>query len=87
MSDFAIIKTGGKQYKVAVGDTIKVEKIEGEEKIEFIDLLFGKKVSAEVIGSGKRDKVIVFKQHPKKRYSRTNGHRQSYTEIKINAFS
>ena len=87
MSDFAVIKTGGKQYKVAVGDTVKVEKLADEEKIEFVDLLFGKKVLAEVIGQGKRDKVIVFKQHPKKRYSRTNGHRQNFTEIKISAIS
>lgn len=87
MSDFAIIKTGGKQYKVAVGDTIKVEKLEEEQKIEFTDLLFSKKVSADIVGNGKRAKVIVFKQHPKKRYSRTNGHRQTYTEIKISAIS
>lgn len=87
MSDFAIIKTGGKQYKVAVGDTIKVEKLEEEKKVEFTDLLFGKKVSAEITGQGKRDKIIVFKQHPKKRYSRTNGHRQTFSEIKISAIS
>ena len=87
MSDFAIIKTGGKQYKVAVGDTIKVEKLSEEKKIEFTDLLFGKKVSAEIVDNGKLKKVIVFKQHPKKRYSRTNGHRQLFTEIKINAIS
>lgn len=86
MSDIAVIKTGGKQYKVAVGDKIKVEKINEiseEKKLELVDLLNGKKVTAEVIGEGKLDKIIVFKQHPKKRYSRTNGHRQNYTEIKI----
>lgn len=84
MSCIAIIKTGGKQYKVAVGDKIKVEKIVSDDKkLELADLLHGKKVTAEVIGEGKLDKIIVFKQHPKKRYSRTNGHRQNYTEIKI----
>ncbi|AKM81883.1 TPA: 50S ribosomal protein L21 [Candidatus Berkelbacteria bacterium] len=88
MSDIAVIKTGGKQYKVVVGDKIKVEKIESDpsadgKNLELDDLLNGKKVAAEIISEGKRDKIVVFKQHPKKRYSRTNGHRQNYTEIKI----
>lgn len=81
--EIAVIKTGGKQYKVAVGDTIKVEKIEGDKKIEFKDLLDGKKVTAEIIGEGKLPKVTVYKFKSKKHYQRTVGHRQNYSQIKI----
>lgn len=83
----AVIKTGGKQYKVKVGDVLKVEKIEAEngEKQEFEDILFGKKVVAEVIEAGKLKKVMVTKFHAKKRYERHVGHRQNYTQIKIEA--
>lgn len=82
MSDIAIIKTGGKQYKVAVGDTIKVEKLSGE-KLEFTDLLNGKKVTAEVIGQGRHPKVEIVKFKAKKRYHKTQGHHQQFSEIKI----
>lgn len=83
MSDIAIIKTGGKQYKVSTGDTIKVEKLTGDKKLDFVDLLNGKKVTAEIVGEGKSKKVVVYKFKSKKRYQRTIGHRQNFSEIKI----
>lgn len=84
VADFAIIKTGGKQYKVSEGDTLKVEKIaEDIKKLELTDLLDGKKVTASVLGEGKRAKIVVLKQHPKKGYKRVKGHRQTFSEIKI----
>ena len=82
MSEIAVIKTGGKQYKVEEGDILKVEKLL-DKKLEFADLLGGKKVTASVIGEGKRDKIEVIKFHSKKRYQRAKGHRQAYSEIKI----
>lgn len=84
MSDIAIIKTGGKQYKVKVGDTIKVEKIADDAKeIVFDDLLNQAKVSAKILEQGKLPKITVLKFHAKKRYQRTKGHRQFYTKIQI----
>ncbi len=87
MSEIAIIKTGGKQYKVEAGDVIKVEKIEGEDnaKLDFDDILGGKKVTASILGQGRHDKITVLKFNSKKRYQRTKGHRQAFTEIKIEA--
>ena len=81
----AVIKTGGKQYKVEEGDVIKVEKILGKEKdiLEFDDILNGKKVKASIVAEFKAPKVIVFKFKAKKHYQRTMGHRQSLTQIKI----
>jgi len=82
---FAIIKTGGKQYKVQEGETLKVEKLTAESgKLEFDDILSGKKVTAEIVSEGKADKVRVLKFHAKKRYKRIKGHRQIFSEIKIN---
>jgi len=83
----AVIKTGGKQYKVKVGDVLKVEKLDQAlgAKQEFEDILNGKKVTAEIVGEGKLDKVMVSKFHAKKRYERHVGHRQNYTQIKIEA--
>jgi len=95
---FAVIKTGGKQYKVSVGEIINVEKIntspkldtkdktlkkETKNTIEFIDLLNGKKVIAEIgeIVKGPKIKILKFKN--KTRYTKRMGHRQKYTQIKI----
>lgn len=88
-SGIAIIKTGGKQYKVEVGDTVQVEKLELVEnsKIDFKDLLAGKKVTAIVVEQGRSKKVDVLKFHAKKRYQRLRGHRQAFTKIKIEAIS
>lgn len=101
---YAIIETGGKQYKVAVGDTLKVEKLSAEagsvvafdKVLAFIDekksnvgspYISGAIVNADVIGSGKGDKIIVHKQRPRKVYRKTNGHRQPYTTLKIKDMS
>ena len=96
---FAIIKTGGKQYKVSEGDIIKVEKIEAEagDKIEFDQVLMvagddvkvgspvveGAKVSAEVLDQKKDKKIVIFKFKAKKNYRKKKGHRQPYTVVKI----
>jgi len=98
MSKIAVIKTGGKQYKVKEGDSIKVEKLEVEpqgkikietllvadgDKIEVGKPSLGERVEAEVINTAKGDKVTVVKYKNKTRYKRTIGHRQIKTELKI----
>jgi len=98
MSKIAIIKTGGKQYKVQVGDVLKVEKLDIEDgKTAKLDTLLiadgadleighpslGEKVEAEVLVSGKGKKVTVVKYKNKTRYKKTVGHRQHFTELKI----
>lgn len=96
---FAVIKTGGKQYKVQVGDVIKVEKLDKNvgDKVKFEVLLTSnegkvvvkpsdvKKVvcNAEVVAHGKGDKVVVYKYKPKKNVRRKQGHRQPFTQVKI----
>lgn len=83
--EIAVIKTGGKQYKVSKDDILEIEKIDKKEgdKITFDDILSGKKVSAEVLGdvAGKKIKMLKFKN--KIRYTKRIGHRQKYTKIKI----
>lgn len=86
--DFAVIKTGGKQYKVKVGDVLKVEKISSkDDKLSFEDILGGKKVTGTKVLDGKLPKVRVLKFHPKKRYKRVTGHRQAFSQIKIEKIS
>jgi large subunit ribosomal protein L21 len=96
---YAVIETGGQQHKVAPGETLRVQKIEGEEKEISIDkvLLISKDdaleigspflknaaVKAEIVGHGRYPKVIVYKQRPRKVYRKLNGHRQDYTIVKI----
>ena len=96
---YAIIATGGKQYKVAEGDIIKVEKlgVEAGETYTFDQVLAvsndklvvgeptvaGATVTASVIGDGKAKKVIVYKYKRKTGYHKKNGHRQQYTAVKI----
>jgi large subunit ribosomal protein L21 len=93
---FAVIRTGGKQYKVASGDTIAVEKLAGAQgdKVEISDvlmvdqkvgspLLSGAKVIAEIVKQFRDDKVIIFKKRRRHNYRRKKGHRQYLTEIKI----
>ena len=95
---YAIIATGGKQYKVAGGDIIKVEKlgVEAGETVTFEDVLAvsndGLKVgsdvadatvTASVLDNGKARKVIVYKYKRKTGYHKKNGHRQAYTKVKI----
>lgn len=95
----AIIETGGKQYKVAEGDTLFIEKLEAEagEAIVFdkvlavlgdttkigAPLVAGASVQASVVKNGKGRKVMIFKYKPKKGYRRRQGHRQPYTKVQI----
>lgn len=96
---YAIIQTGGKQYRVQEGDEFKVEKLVAEvgDKVVFNEvvavggdkLIVGKPfvegyaVEAEVLEQGKNDKVIIYKYKAKKDYRRKNGHRQPYTLVKV----
>ena len=95
---FAIVRTGGKQYRVAAGDKIAVEKIEGEagDTVSLGDVLLagdggevkdakGLTVSAEIIAQTRGEKVIVFKKRRRHNYRRRNGHRQSLTLLRITA--
>lgn len=85
----AVIKTGGKQYKVKVDDIIKVEKLDNKptEIVEFVDILNNKKVKAKILEQGKNKKIRVFKFKNKTGYHRTQGHRQLSTTIKIESIS
>ena len=93
---FAIVRTGGKQYRVAAGDKIVVEKMAGEagDKITLDDVLLageggdlkdvsGLTVAAEIIAQAKGEKVIVFKKRRRHNYRRKNGHRQRHTILRI----
>ncbi len=91
---YAIIKTGGKQFAVEEGQTLRVPTIaqKAGDKVEIEALLAGEGnevkfgdaiVNATVIGHGRGDKIIVFKKKRRKQYKRKQGHRQDYTEIKI----
>ena len=93
---FAVVRTGGKQYRVAAGDKIVVEKIDGEAgaSITLGDVLLagegaelksvsGLTVAAEIVAQAKADKVIVFKKRRRHNYRRKNGHRQNHTILKI----
>ncbi|MFM9828438.1 MAG: 50S ribosomal protein L21 [Sphingomonas sp.] len=93
---FAVVRTGGKQYRVAAGDKIVVEKLAGEagESITLGDVLLagegaelqsveGLTVAAEIIAQAKGEKVIVFKKRRRHNYRRRNGHRQQHTILKI----
>ena len=95
---YAVIRTGGKQYRVAPGDTLKVETTPHENgSIEFADVLAvsgqagkfeqelgGAKVLASVVSHGRGDKILVFKLKRKKQYKKMQGHRQNFVEVKIN---
>jgi large subunit ribosomal protein L21 len=93
---FAIVRTGGKQYRVAAGDTIVVEKLAGEagETVTLDDVLLagdggdlkstdGLTVSAEIIAQAKGEKVVVFKKRRRHNYRRKRGHRQQHTILRI----
>ncbi|HEX8381307.1 MAG TPA: 50S ribosomal protein L21 [Allosphingosinicella sp.] len=95
---FAVVRTGGKQYRVAAGDKIVVEKLAGEagETIQLGDILLagegadlrstdGLTVSAEIIAQAKADKVIIFKKRRRHNYRRKKGHRQQHTILRITA--
>ena len=95
---YAIIRTGGKQYKVSVGDEIVIEKLDknvgetvsfevlmlcGDDTVIGTPIVKGVAAIAEVLEHGKGKKVIVFKYKPKKNYRKKTGHRQPYTKVKI----
>jgi large subunit ribosomal protein L21 len=95
---FAIVRTGGKQYRVAAGDKIAVEKLPGEagDAVSLTDVLLagdggeikdakGLTVSAEIIAQERGEKVIVFKKRRRHNYRRKQGHRQSLTLLRITA--
>ena len=100
----AIILTGGKQYRVAEGDVVFVEKldasagdsvkfdqvlavIDGENAVFGKPVIEGASVSANVVKNGKAAKIRVYKMKPKKGYRRTQGHRQPYTKVQIEAIN
>jgi len=93
---FAVVRTGGKQYRVAAGDKIAVEKLSGEagDTVTLGDVLLAGEdgsladagevtVSAEIIAQAKSEKVIVFKKRRRHNYRRRNGHRQQLTLLRI----
>lgn len=99
---YAVIETGGKQYRVTTGDTVRVETLAGDKgtAVEFAPLavmregevltggdVSGAKVKGTIAEHGRGDKIIVFKFKRKKQYKRTIGHRQNYTAIKIEEIS
>ncbi len=93
---FAIVRTGGKQYRVAAGDKITVEKLAGSvgDTVTLGDVLLageggdlkstaGLSVAAEIVAQGKGEKIIIFKKKRRHNYRRKNGHRQLLTLLKI----
>ena len=96
---YAVIRTGGKQYRVSEGDTLRIEKLAGDvgAAIKFDEVLLvggdkvtvgkplvkGASVGAQIVAQERAKKVIVFKMRRRKNYRRKNGHRQQYTEVKI----
>ena len=95
---YAVIRTGGKQYRVAPGDVVKIERAVADENstIEFSDVLAfssdvgsvkkpeSAKVVATVLGDGRADKILVFHYKRKKQYKKLQGHRQGFTQVRIN---
>ena len=101
---YAVIKTGGKQYRVAAGQKLKIEQIpadigqeisldqvlsvgEGDDLKIGTPLVSGALVKATVLAQGRHDKVKIFKMRRRKHYQKRQGHRQNYTEIRIEAIS
>ena len=101
---YAVIRTGGKQYKVTEGENLKIEKIEGEagsavllDEVLFVGgsgapkigtpLIDGAKVDAEIVRQARDRKITVYKKKRRKGYEKKVGHRQPYTELKINKIS
>jgi len=97
---YAVVKTGGKQYKIAPGEKLKVEQIPADVGAQVVldqvllvgegdnvrlgqPVLAGASVQATVVSHGRHDKVRIFKMRRRKHYQKHQGHRQNYTEIKI----
>jgi large subunit ribosomal protein L21 len=100
----AVIKTGGKQYRVAPGDTVKVETLTAEvgQQVTLSEVLAvsngddvkvgspfvaGAAVVATVVGHGRHDKVTIFKMKRRKHYQKHQGHRQNFTELRIDSIA
>ncbi|MFO0661337.1 MAG: 50S ribosomal protein L21 [Polyangiaceae bacterium] len=102
---YAVIKTGGKQYRVEAGARLRIEKIAGApgDKVTFDEVLLigggegapkigqpkvtGAKVAATIVAQDRAKKLIVFKFRRRKNYRRKAGHRQPYTEVKVDAIN
>lgn len=101
---YAVIKTGGKQYRVVPGEKLKIEQIPADVGSQVVldqvlmvadgdavtvgqPLVSGAKVSVTVLAHGRHDKVRIFKMRRRKHYQKHQGHRQNYTEIKIDAIN
>jgi large subunit ribosomal protein L21 len=100
---YAVIRTGGKQYRVSEGDTLRIEKLPGDvgSNITFGEVLLlggdsvnvgkplvsGASVTGTIVAQDRAKKIIVFKMRRRKNYRRKNGHRQWYTEVKITGIS
>jgi large subunit ribosomal protein L21 len=101
---YAIIKTGGKQFRVEPGRSYRIPSLPGEagSDVEFNEVLLGSdgsnvrtgvpmlkgaKVTGEIVKHGRGEKIIVFKQKRRKNYARKRGHRQGFTEVRINDIS
>ena len=101
---YAVIKTGGKQYRVAAGEKIKVEQIpadvgseitldqvfmvgEGESVKIGTPVVAGASVKATVVSHGRHDKIKIFKMRRRKHYQKHQGHRQNYTELRIDSIA
>ena len=97
---YAVVQTGGKQYRLSVGDSLRVEKLPGEPGVvvdlpQVLMVSDGDKVSignpvltdasvkAEIVGHGRDKKIRVFKMKRRKKYRRTQGHRQAYTQLRV----
>lgn len=101
---YAVIKTGGKQYRVVAGEKLKIEQIpadvgteitidqilmvgEGESVSIGAPLVTGASVKATVLAQGRHDKITIFKMRRRKHYQKHQGHRQNYTEIRVDAIA
>jgi len=101
---YAVIKTGGKQYRVVAGEKLKIEQIPADVGAEIIleevlmlgegesvqigtPLIVGASIKATVLSQGRHDKVTIFKMRRRKHYQKHQGHRQNYTEIRIDGIS
>ena len=101
---YAVIKTGGKQYRVVAGEKLKVEQIPAEVGTEITldqilmvgegesvkigsPLVSGASVKVTVLSQGRHDKVKVFKMRRRKHYQKHQGHRQNYTELRVDAIN
>ena len=97
---YAVVRTGGKQYRLGIGDSVKVEKLPNEvgNIVQLSQILIGSaggevkaatplvpgaSVKAEIVGHGRSKKIRVFKMKRRKKYRRTQGHRQAFTQLKV----